>query len=50
MTAVVPEHPKVCKLVEAFLTEIVGVPVHEHCDKGERPRCCFEIPLGQHGS
>lgn len=46
LAALVPQHPEVCRLAETLLTEIVGVSVREHCDKGERPRCCFEIPLG----
>lgn len=46
LAGLVPKHPEVCKLTEALLSEIVGVPVREQCDKGERPRCCFEIPLG----
>lgn len=46
LAALVPDHPEVCKLAEALLTELVGVPVREHCEKTERPRCCFEIPLG----
>lgn len=50
LAAMVPEHPEVCRLAESLLTEIIGVPVHEHCDKGERPRCCFEIPLGSTAS
>lgn len=45
LAALVPDHPEVCKLAEALLSEIVGVPVREQCEKGERPRCCFEIPL-----
>jgi predicted ArsR family transcriptional regulator len=45
LAALVPDHPEVCQLAEALLTEIVGVPVREHCHKGERPRCCFEIPV-----
>ena len=45
LAALVPEHPQVCKLAEALLSEIVGVPVAEHCQKGPRPRCCFEVPL-----
>ena len=45
LAALVPEHPLVCRLAEALLTEVVGLPVREHCDKGERPRCCFEIPM-----
>jgi predicted ArsR family transcriptional regulator len=46
LAAVVPEHPRVCKLAESLLSELVGVPVREQCDKGERPRCCFEIQVG----
>lgn len=43
LAAAVPDHPEVCRLAESLLTELVGVPVHEHCDRGERPRCCFEV-------
>jgi predicted ArsR family transcriptional regulator len=43
LTAVVPGHPEVCRLTEALLTELAGVPVHEHCDRDENPRCCFEV-------
>ena len=43
LSAVVPGHPEVCRLGESLLTELAGVPVHEHCDRGERPRCCFEV-------
>lgn len=45
LAALVPGHPQVCQLAEAMLSEIVGVPVREQCDKGERPRCCFHISL-----
>jgi predicted ArsR family transcriptional regulator len=38
-----PEHPEVCRMAETLITELSGVPVYEHCDRGERPRCCFEI-------
>jgi predicted ArsR family transcriptional regulator len=37
------EHPEVCHMVETLLTELAGVPVYEHCDRGERPRCCLEV-------
>lgn len=43
--AVVPGHPEACSLAESLMSELVGVPVTERCDKGERPRCCFEVPL-----
>lgn len=45
LAALIPEHPEVCHLAESLLSEVIGVPVTEHCDKGEQPRCCFEIPL-----
>ena len=32
-------HPEVCRMVETQLTEIAGVPVREHCARGESPRC-----------
>jgi predicted ArsR family transcriptional regulator len=41
--AVTPEHPEVCRMAEALVGEVAGVSVHEHCDRGERPRCCFEV-------
>jgi predicted ArsR family transcriptional regulator len=43
LAGVTPEHPEVCRMAEALVAEVAGVPVHEHCDRGERPRCCFEI-------
>ena len=43
LAGVTPDHPEVCRMAETLIAELVGVPVHEHCDRGERPRCCFEI-------
>ena len=43
LAAIVPDHPEVCRMAETLLTELAGVPVYEHCDRSERPRCCFEI-------
>ena len=43
LSAAVVEHPEVCELAEALVAEIVGVPVHEHCDRGESPKCRFEL-------
>ena len=40
---VTPEHPEVCRMAEALVAEVAGVPVHERCDRSERPRCCFEV-------
>ena len=43
-------HPAVCRAVESLVAELVGVPVQERCDRGTRPRCCFEILAGARGA
>ena len=43
LAAIAPDHAEVCRMAGTLLTELAGVPVYEHCDHGERPRCCFEI-------
>jgi predicted ArsR family transcriptional regulator len=43
LAAVTPDHPEVCRMAEALVAEVAGVPVHERCDRSERPRCCFEV-------
>jgi predicted ArsR family transcriptional regulator len=43
LAAAVSEHPEVCQLAEALMTEIVGVSVQEHCDRDGPPQCRFEI-------
>jgi predicted ArsR family transcriptional regulator len=43
LAGVTPDHPEVCRLAEALVAEVAGMPVHERCDRSERPRCCFEV-------
>jgi predicted ArsR family transcriptional regulator len=43
LASVTPDHPEACRLAEALVAEVAGVPVHERCDRSERPRCCFEV-------
>ena len=43
LAAAVVEHPEVCELAEELVAAIVGVAVREHCDRGEPPKCCFEL-------
>lgn len=43
LSAAVVEHPEVCGLAEALVAEIVGLPVRERCDRGESPKCRFEV-------
>jgi predicted ArsR family transcriptional regulator len=46
LAAVVPGHPAVCQLAETMLTEYVGAPVCENCDRSDdRPRCEFQISV-----
>ncbi len=45
LAGVAPDHPEVCRMAETLLTELAGVPVYEHCDRAERPRCCFEVAV-----
>ena len=39
----VSQHPEVCRLAEAFLSEVSGLKIKEHCRKGDLPKCSFEI-------
>jgi predicted ArsR family transcriptional regulator len=39
----VRSHPATCHAAQALVSELVGVPVVERCDKGDRPRCRFEL-------
>ena len=43
LAALTGKHPAVCLAMESLVTEAVGVPVHECCDRAGRPQCCFEI-------
>jgi predicted ArsR family transcriptional regulator len=44
LSAATSRHAALCHAVEALLSEYVGAPVKECCDRGERPRCHFEVP------
>jgi predicted ArsR family transcriptional regulator len=47
LAALTGKHRGVCLAMESLVTEIVGAPVRECCDRNERPRCCFEIQTRQ---
>jgi predicted ArsR family transcriptional regulator len=36
-------HPSMCQAVESLVAELVEEPVREQCDRGARPRCCFDF-------
>jgi predicted ArsR family transcriptional regulator len=37
----VDDHPDVCRIAAALLSEVVGYPVTECCDRGDAPSCRF---------
>jgi DeoR family transcriptional regulator, suf operon transcriptional repressor len=43
LAALTGKHPAVCLALESLLTELIGTPVRECCDRTARPKCCFEI-------
>lgn len=43
LAAAVAEHPEVCRLAEALLSEIIGGEVRERCDRDGSQRCRFEV-------
>jgi predicted ArsR family transcriptional regulator len=47
LSAAVTPRAEVCRAVEALLSEVIGVAVREHCDRGERPKCCFQVEPGE---
>jgi predicted ArsR family transcriptional regulator len=45
--AVVARQPGACRLAELLLSRVVAATVRERCERGEPPRCCFEVrPVG----
>jgi predicted ArsR family transcriptional regulator len=44
LAAALPGHPEVCHLAETLLSDLIGVPVTECCERGAQPRCCFAVP------
>ena len=43
LAALTGKHRGVCLAMESLVSEIVGVPAHECCNREDRPRCCFEL-------
>lgn len=41
LAAVATGHPAVCRLAETLVSEVAGIPMHETCERGSRPRCSF---------
>ena len=47
LAAVTPDHPEACRMVETLISDLTGVAVRERCERGAKPRCCFEVSLAK---
>lgn len=47
LAAAVQGQRHVCLAMESLLEELLGTSVRECCDRGDRPRCCFDISVGK---
>ena len=43
IAAATANHPEACLIAGALLSEVIGAPVKERCQRGPEPSCCFEI-------
>jgi predicted ArsR family transcriptional regulator len=43
LSAAVHGRPEVCRAMQTVLADLLETPVRECCERGERPRCRFEI-------
>ena len=44
LSSATSRRPQLCRALESLLSEYVGASIRECCNRGERPRCHFEIP------
>jgi predicted ArsR family transcriptional regulator len=40
---IVSKHPNLCIVVQSLVEALLGREVHEQCQRGERPKCCFLV-------
>ncbi|MDQ3928835.1 MAG: helix-turn-helix domain-containing protein [Chloroflexota bacterium] len=45
LAGVTAKHKIACKLMEAMLAELAGLPVQERCERNEEVACWFEVSL-----
>lgn len=43
-------HSEACVAIESFLEVLIGAPVRECCERGDRPKCHFKIAAQAYGS
>lgn len=42
LAAVASDHPTICLLAETLISDHIGIPMTERCERGAHPRCRFE--------
>jgi predicted ArsR family transcriptional regulator len=47
---VVQQDARVCVAMQTLLSEVIGAPVRESCERTSRPACRFEIELPDHAA
>lgn len=47
LSAVTAGHSEMCELGKALVEEVMGAPVTECCQRGEHPRCGFEVAASE---
>lgn len=46
LAATAVHHPETCSAMESLVSEFVGAPVEQRCERSERPRCRFRLETG----
>jgi predicted ArsR family transcriptional regulator len=49
LEALTPNHPEVCRLAAAVVSEVAGTPMRDHCDRAGAGRCRF-TPISPDGA
>ena len=47
LAAATTRYPEACNALESLLSEFVGHPVAQCCDRYDRQQCCFEVSNGR---
>lgn len=50
ISSAVRSHPDACRVLQTLLSELLGTPVEEHCDRSDSPRCCFAVRTSTPGA
>jgi predicted ArsR family transcriptional regulator len=43
ISSAVRSHPDACRVLQSLLSELLGTPVTEQCDRSDPPHCCFAV-------